>query len=93
MLKGVRREDAAVYRLPGRDWLLCVGPDEPGKLDGEYLVADRHVTTCDLPSGVREGQLAAEGVWRAARLVPPADGIGTRWPLAGDQPLEGTTHG
>ena len=27
MLKGVRREDAAVYHLPGRDWLLCVGPE------------------------------------------------------------------
>ncbi|MGA2528422.1 MAG: cupin domain-containing protein [Acidimicrobiales bacterium] len=27
MLKGVRREEAAVYHLPGRDWLLCVGPE------------------------------------------------------------------
>lgn len=27
MLKAVRRDDAAVYHLPGRDWLLCVGPE------------------------------------------------------------------
>jgi len=26
MLKSVRREEAAVYDLPGRDWLLCIGP-------------------------------------------------------------------
>jgi hypothetical protein len=27
MLKSVRHEDAHVYHLPGRDWLLCVGPE------------------------------------------------------------------
>ena len=27
MLKAVRRDDAKVYPLPGRDWLLCVGPE------------------------------------------------------------------
>jgi len=27
MLKGVRRQDAAVYHLPGRDWQLCIGPE------------------------------------------------------------------
>ena len=27
MLQGIAREDAAVYHLPGRDWLLCVGPE------------------------------------------------------------------
>jgi 5-methylthioadenosine/S-adenosylhomocysteine deaminase len=75
-----------VYNATGRDVThVMVG--------GEFIVADRHMTTCDLPSVVREGQLAAEGVWRAAGLVPPADGIVTRWPLAGDQPLEGATHG
>jgi mannose-6-phosphate isomerase-like protein (cupin superfamily) len=26
MLKSVNRENAQVYHLPGRDWLLCVGP-------------------------------------------------------------------
>lgn len=26
MLRGVRREEAAVYQLPGRDWHLCIGP-------------------------------------------------------------------
>jgi len=26
MLKAVRRDEAEVYHLPGRDWLLCVGP-------------------------------------------------------------------
>jgi mannose-6-phosphate isomerase-like protein (cupin superfamily) len=26
VLKGVRRQQAAVYELPGRDWLLCIGP-------------------------------------------------------------------
>jgi quercetin dioxygenase-like cupin family protein len=26
MLKGVRREEAGRYGLPGRDWYLCVGP-------------------------------------------------------------------
>ncbi len=27
MLKAVHRNDAAIYHLPGRDWLLCVGPE------------------------------------------------------------------
>ncbi len=27
MLQSVSREDAAVYHLPGRDWHLCVGPE------------------------------------------------------------------
>jgi mannose-6-phosphate isomerase-like protein (cupin superfamily) len=27
MLKGVRREDSEVYHLPGRDWQLCIGPE------------------------------------------------------------------
>lgn len=27
MLKAVKREDADVYPLPGRDWLLSVGPE------------------------------------------------------------------
>jgi mannose-6-phosphate isomerase-like protein (cupin superfamily) len=26
MLKGVRRQEAAVYDLSGRDWFLCIGP-------------------------------------------------------------------
>jgi quercetin dioxygenase-like cupin family protein len=26
MLKGVRRQEATVYDLPGREWLLCIGP-------------------------------------------------------------------
>ncbi len=26
MLKGVRRQEAVVYELPGRDWLLGIGP-------------------------------------------------------------------
>jgi len=26
MLKGVARDEAAVYPLPGRDWYLCIGP-------------------------------------------------------------------
>jgi quercetin dioxygenase-like cupin family protein len=26
MLKGVGREDTTRYELPGRDWLLCIGP-------------------------------------------------------------------
>jgi len=26
MLKGVRRQDAEVYHLPGRDWFLAIGP-------------------------------------------------------------------
>ncbi len=27
MLKAVRREEAPVYHLPGRDWFLCIGPE------------------------------------------------------------------
>jgi mannose-6-phosphate isomerase-like protein (cupin superfamily) len=27
MLKAVRRDDAEVFHLPGRDWLLCIGPE------------------------------------------------------------------
>ena len=27
MLKAVQREDAQVHHLPGRDWFLCVGPE------------------------------------------------------------------
>ncbi len=27
MLKGVPREDAVVHHLPGRDWHLCIGPE------------------------------------------------------------------
>jgi len=30
MLKSVRREDAEVYDLPGRDFLLLVGPENTG---------------------------------------------------------------
>ena len=26
MLKGVGREDSTRYELPGRDWFLCIGP-------------------------------------------------------------------
>ncbi len=26
MLKGVRRQETVVYELPGREWLLCIGP-------------------------------------------------------------------
>lgn len=29
-LKGVRKEDAHVYHLPGRDWLYFLGPDVCG---------------------------------------------------------------
>ena len=27
MLKGVARDEATAYRLPGRDWYLCIGPE------------------------------------------------------------------
>ena len=27
MLKAVRREEARVHHLPGRDWYLCIGPE------------------------------------------------------------------
>jgi mannose-6-phosphate isomerase-like protein (cupin superfamily) len=30
MLKGVRWEEAVRYDLPGRDWYLCVGPQNSG---------------------------------------------------------------
>src|SRR3990172_8272585 len=30
MVKAVRREEAEVFNLPGRDWLLYVGPESVG---------------------------------------------------------------
>ena len=30
MLKAVRRDEAQVFNLPGRDWLLYVGPENVG---------------------------------------------------------------
>lgn len=30
MLKRVSLEEAEVYRLPGRDWYLCIGPENAG---------------------------------------------------------------
>ena len=27
MLKALKREEAPVYHLPGRDWFLCIGPE------------------------------------------------------------------
>ena len=34
MLKAVRRDDAQVFNLPGRDWLLFVGPENA---DAQHL--------------------------------------------------------
>jgi 5-methylthioadenosine/S-adenosylhomocysteine deaminase len=75
-----------VYNATGRDVThVMVG--------GEFIVSDRHMTTCELPTVVSEGQLAAEAVWRADGLAPTADGIGMRWPAANDHPVKGATLG
>lgn len=58
----------------------------------EFIVTDRHLTACDLPRVIREGQLAAEGVWRVAGLEAPAVGMSTHWPLVGGHQLEGASH-
>jgi len=75
-----------VYNATGRDVThVMVG--------GEFVVSDRRLMTADLPSLVRDGQGAAEDVWRAAGLESPADGLDTRWPLAGGHRLQGAGHG
>ena len=75
-----------VYNATGRDVTHVM-------IGGEFVVADRRLETADLPSLVRDGQLAAEGVWRAAGLEAPVDGLSTRWPLSGGHRLEGAGHG
>lgn len=40
MLKSVRRQEAAVYDLPGRDWLLCIGPENSDVRNLTVGVAD-----------------------------------------------------
>ena len=74
-----------VYNATGRDVTdVMVG--------GEFVVADRRLRTADPSQLVREGQSAAERVWRAAGLAPAPDGLSTRWPLPGDHRGEGEGH-
>lgn len=39
MLKAVRRSEARVYHLPGRDWFLCIGPENTGAKNATLGVA------------------------------------------------------
>lgn len=39
MLKAVKREEAPVYHLPGRDWFLCIGPENTGARNATLGVA------------------------------------------------------
>lgn len=39
MLKAVRREEAPVHHLPGRDWFLCIGPENTAAKNATLGVA------------------------------------------------------
>jgi mannose-6-phosphate isomerase-like protein (cupin superfamily) len=40
VLKGIRRQEATVYDLPGREWALCIGPQNSDARNLTVGVAD-----------------------------------------------------
>ena len=62
MLKAVRREDAAVYHLPGREWILLVGPENTDAVGLTLSVAV-------FPEGSAPGQHVHEAEEEAVYIV------------------------